>query len=164
MMRPSTDVLFRRTVTTPILVAVTVAIVLALVAVWASAGSVTYRVATAPRPSNDFLTARIEGRLGGQVNIDGTACFWLGAGSHREALYWPFGFTAQGSLLNVVRPLADASPVGRLAVYDETGRRVAEVGQYVVMGGGVLGEDVHSIAGCSDFPGLWGVGIVVSAT
>jgi len=139
--------------------------VLALVAVWAWAGpAVTYRVATAPAPSNAFHLALAGGRLGGDVNLDGTACFWLGSGSQREALFWPYGFTALGNLLSLAGPLASTTQIGRLAVYDESDRRVAEVGQNVVMGGGLLSDDVRSIVGCSGFPRLWGVGTVVSAT
>ena len=165
IMRALPDVVPRRSARTRILVALTVTIVLALGTVWAWAGpAVTFRVATAPAPSAFFHTARAEGRLGGQVNLDGTACFWLGAGSDREALSWPYGFTARGGLLNLAGPLASASPIGRLAVYSETGGRVAEVGQYVVMGGGLLGGDGRSIVGCSGFAELWGVGLVVSAT
>jgi hypothetical protein len=81
-------------------------------------------------------------------HIDGTACFWVGNGTDRTALSWPWGYTAHGS---------------RLAVYDEAGGRLAEVGQRVSMGGGLMGEEVHSILRCSGFPRFWGVGKVIGA-
>jgi hypothetical protein len=138
--------------------------VLALGGVWTLAGpAVTYRVAAAPAPSNGFHLALAGGRLGGQANLDGTACFWLGAGLEREALFWPYGFTARGGLLSLAGPLASVTPIGRLGVYDESGRRVAEVGQDMVMVGGLLSDSVRSIVGCSGFPRLWGVGVVDSA-
>ena len=160
MMKAPAGVAPRRPAATATFVAVTVAIVLA--AVWASAGTVTYRVATVPAPSNGSQLALATGQLGGQANVDGTACFWLGTGQ-QEAILWPYGFTARGSLLSLARPLSAPAPAGRLAVYDHSGRRVAEVGQIVVMGGGVLSNDVRSITGCAGFARVWRVGLVDSA-
>jgi hypothetical protein len=161
--RALTETAHRR-ITMPILLALTLATVLAFSAVWVWTGTATYRVATAPTPSDVFFTARTEGRLGGQVNFDGTACFWLGEGSHGRALLWPYGFRARGSRLILAESIASVAPIGGLAVYDANGRRVAEVGQYVVMGGGRLHDDVRSIVGCSGFSEFWGVGKLVSAT
>jgi hypothetical protein len=135
----------------------------ALAVVWAGMGAVTYRLATAPVRTNLTLTARLDGVLSAQANIDGTACFWVGNGTHRTALSWPWGYTAHGSPLAPALGWVHAGSLSRLAVYDEAGRRVAEVGQRVSMGGGLMGEEVDSILGCSGFPRFWGVGKVIGA-
>jgi hypothetical protein len=90
-----------------------------------------------------------EGVLAGQINNDGTACFWISNGSTRTALFWPYGYKA-------VEP--------PLAVYDDKDVRVAVVGQRVTMTGGRLPDDVHSVVGCPGFTDFWGVGRVNSAT
>jgi hypothetical protein len=89
------------------------------------------------------------GILQGQVNGDGTACFWLGTSSGGQPLSWPYGYSAR------------ANP---LAVYDDTGGRVATVGQRVSLTGGRMPDNVHSIAGCAGFTQFFGVGQVGSAT
>jgi hypothetical protein len=159
-MKAPADATPHRPAPTATFVALTVAIVLA--AVWASAGSVTFRVATVPAPSNGSQLALATGPLGGQANLDGTACFWLGTGQ-REAILWPYGFTARGSLLSVAGPLAAPTPAGRLGVYDRSGARVAEIGQIVNLVGGVLSNDVRSITGCAGFARVWRVGAIGSA-
>jgi hypothetical protein len=145
---------------------VTVALIAVLISVvvWASIGSVKYRLATAPSPSNFILLARADGVLGGQVNLDGTACFWLGDQQHRGmALSWPWGYSARASPVAPALGWTPLASISRLAVYDETGRRVARIGQRVAMAGGLEPEGVRSILGCSGFPGYWGVGKVVGA-
>src|SRR2546427_6535676 len=59
----------------------TTALIVAFVALavaWAGMGAVTYRLATAPVRTNLILSARLDGVLSAQTNIDGTACFWVG--------------------------------------------------------------------------------------
>jgi len=130
---------------------------------WASMGTVSYRVATAPLRTSAINLARLDGALAARANIDGTACFWVGDGPDRTALFWPWGYTARGSPLGPALGWAHAGSLSRLAVYSEVGRRVAGVGQRVSMAGGLMGEEVHSIRGCSGFPRYWGVGMVVTA-
>jgi hypothetical protein len=142
--------------------ALTVAFV-GLAVAWAGMGALTYRLATAPVRTNLILLARLDGVLSAQANIDGTACFWVGNGTERIALSWPWGYAARGSPLAPALGWAHAGSHSRLAVYDETGRRVAEVGQRVTMGGGLMGDEVQSIVGCSGFPRFWGVGKVIGA-
>jgi hypothetical protein len=108
----------------------------------------TYRIAAAPTRGDVILRARAEGVLRGQPNADGTACFWLGDSTTGEALSWPYGFTAGG------KPLT---------VYNDLGKPVASVGQYVVFGGGLMSDSVHSILGCNGFATFWVVGEVVAA-
>jgi hypothetical protein len=103
----------------------------------------SYKIATAPGLWGAIQHARVEGVLHGQSNIDGIACFWIDDAPDSRALSWPYGYTAR------------ANP---LAVYDETGHRLVAVGQFVVMDGGLLANDVHSIVGCQDFTRFWGVG------
>lgn len=104
----------------------------------------TYKIATASTLSAAIHPARAEGVLHGQVNNDGTACFWIDDPPNSRALSWPYGFSAR------------ANP---LTVYDDTGQRLVAVGQFVVMDG-LLADDVHSIVGCQDFTLFWGVGRV----
>lgn len=98
----------------------------ALAVAWAGMGAVNYRLATAPVRTNLILTARLNGVLSAQTNIDGTACFWVGNGTDRTALSWPWGYTAHGSRLAPALSWAHAGSLSRLAVYDEAGRRVAK--------------------------------------
>lgn len=93
--------------------------------------------------------ARAVGVLQGKVNSDGTACFWLATSSGGHALSWPYGYSARDH---------------PLAVYDETGNRVAMVRQTVTLTGGLMADTVHSITGCSGFNEFFGVGQVDSAT
>ncbi len=105
----------------------------------------SYKIATAPGLSGAIHQARAEGVLHGQTNSDGTACFWIDGAPDSRALSWPHGYSARDN---------------PLAVYDETGHRLVAVGQFVVMDGGLLADDVHSIVGCQDFTQFWGVGRV----
>lgn len=105
----------------------------------------TYKIATASTLSAAIQHARAEGVLHGQTNNDGTACFWIDDAPDSRALSWPYGFSARGN---------------PLAVYDDTGHRLVAVGQFVVMDGGLLADDVHSIVGCPDLIQFWGVGRV----
>jgi hypothetical protein len=107
----------------------------------------TYKIATASARSDFMNLARADGVIQGQTNSDGTACFWLGTNSAGEALSWPYGYSAR------------ANP---LAVYDDSGNRVAVVGHRVTMAGGLMPDSVHSITGCSGFTRFLGVGQVVS--
>jgi hypothetical protein len=144
-------------------VVLTVALVL-LGVVWAGMGTVTYRLATAPAPSDVMLTARLDGVLAAQANIDGTTCFWVGDGQYRTALSWPWGYSARGSPLAPAWGWGHADSLSRLAVYDEAGKRIAEVGRRVALGGGLMAEDVKSLRGCSGFPQFWAVGTVINPT
>jgi hypothetical protein len=108
----------------------------------------TYRIATASVRSDFMNMARADGVIQGETNGDGTACFWIGTTSKGQALSWPYGYSAR------------ANP---LAVYDDSGNRVAVVGNRVAMAGGLMPDSVHSITGCSGFTQFWGVGEVISA-
>jgi hypothetical protein len=107
-----------------------------------------YRLASAASRGDIFLLAQTQGVLHGAANSDGTACFWLGNDLGGSALFWPYGYTAGGN---------------PLAVYADSGNQVAASGQYVVMAGGRLADDVHSILGCPRFTQFWGVSYVVEA-
>jgi hypothetical protein len=137
------------------------AIAIVLVAVVWFTGSETsgYRIATASSPSEFMLMARATGTLLGQVNLDGTACFWIGDTRNGEAISWPFGYSARGS---AIASLFEPSIGGRshLAVYNQAGQRLAQVGQRVVMAGGLMPADVKSILGCEGFSEFWTAGNV----
>jgi hypothetical protein len=111
----------------------------------ASPPSLGYKIATATVRSDVSHLARVEGVLQGQVNTDGTACFWIDDAPDSRALSWPYGYSSRGN---------------PLAVYDGTGQRLVAVGQFVVMEGGLLAGDVHRIVGCQDFTQFWQVGRV----
>jgi hypothetical protein len=100
----------------------------------------SYKVATwySPTPSAGFL-ASVSGSLHGQINSDGSACFWLGSGEDREALLWPPGYSAR------------ANP---LSIYDKDGHLIASVGDMVTLGGGLMPDDViaKGIFGCPKTP------------
>lgn len=112
-------------------------------------GGAAYKIATASVRSDYMDLARAVGMLQGQVNGDGTACFWLGTRSAGQALSWPYGYSAKDN---------------PLAVYDDKGNRVATVGQRVTMAGGLMPDTVRSITGCSGFTAFFGVGEVDSTT
>jgi hypothetical protein len=141
--------------------ALTVALVLLAVG-WAGTGTIPYRLATATAPSNVMLTARLDGVLSGQANIDGTTCFWVGDGPDRTALSWPWGWTARGSPLAAAWGWVHADALSRLGVYDEGDGQVAAVGQRIAMGGGLMADNVRSLRGCSGFSRFWAVGTVIS--
>jgi hypothetical protein len=104
-------------------------------------GMVRYRIATASRPGLAYMLALTSGRLDGRVNPDGTACFWLGDGTNRYAISWPFGFSAAGP---------------PLTVYNADGRKAATVGQRVSMGGGGGPDGTPNPLGCSgNLAGVW---------
>jgi hypothetical protein len=139
--------------------AVAIAIVLVTL-VWLTGSETSgYRIATASSPSEFMLLARATGTLQGQVNLDGTACFWIGDTRNGEAISWPFGYSARGT---AIASLFEPSIGGRshLAVYNQAGQRVAQVGQRVVMAGGLMPSDVKSILGCAGFAQLWTAGNV----
>jgi hypothetical protein len=120
------------------------ALVLILAVTLLIAGStIRFRVASASEPSDLYMTALASGVLHGSVNFDGTACFWLGEDGGRTALYWPYGYTAGGW------------PLG---IYDENGNRLAQVGDTISVGGGLIPESVDSITGCSGFTEYWAAG------
>jgi len=112
-------------------------------------GTQQYRIAAASVRADAINLARLDGVLEGSVNADGTACFWVGHGSVRTALFWPYGYKA-------------AAPP--LAVYDDEDLLVAAVGESVTMAGGLLPDGVHAILGCPGFTNFWGVGRVDKAT
>jgi hypothetical protein len=143
--------------------ALLIVVLVSLSVAWAGMGTIPYRIAAAPVRTDAINLARLDGVLAAQANMDGTACFWVGEGPNRIALSWPWGYTARGSPLAPALGLAHLAPVSRLAVYDESGRRVVLVGQRVSMAGGLAGVAVRSILGCSGFHEYWGVGKVVTA-
>jgi hypothetical protein len=103
-------------------------------------GMIRYRIASESRPGGAYNLALTSGKLDGQVNRDGTACFWLGDGTNRYAISWPFGFSAAGP---------------PLTVYNADGRKVATIGRRVSMGGSADGP-AHNPLGCSGkFVGVW---------
>ena len=127
-----------------------IALAAALMAACAPASSEPpYKIATASVRSDFINLARTEGVLNGRTNLDGTACFWLGQVGARVALSWPYGYSARDN---------------PLAVYDDSGNRVATAGERVTMAGGMMADGVSSITGCSGFTLFWGVGRVVSAS
>lgn len=106
-----------------------------------------YKVAThyVPRGGARALTG-FGGYLRGQINADGTACFWVGNDpSERTALIWPNGYEAR------------ANPV--LSIYDENGHVLGSVGQLVEFDGSTAPpEDIVAqartggILGCPPMP------------
>jgi len=113
-----------------------------------SAGTNSYRIASAPVKGDVINLAALFGLLEGRANSDGTACLWVGQGGDAIALSWPYGYTAGGT---------------PLTVYDDTGARMAVVGQDVKFAGGLLPDEVHSILGCQDLTKFWGVGRIEEA-
>jgi hypothetical protein len=109
----------------------------------ASPSAATYRIATSPQDAH-YLLAEVDGVLRGQVNPDGTACLWLGDGSDRMALVWPYGYSARGN---------------PLSVYDQNGALIGVAGKRVSLGGGgTPSEGPYFILGCSrGFSRIWGV-------
>jgi len=102
-----------------------------------------YRIATQRPPEAGMeavgFLALAHGVLSGEVNLDGTACFWLGNAAQRTVLKWPAGYTAGGT---------------PLSVRNEKGSRVAVVGQFVSLAGG-LAPGGTSVAGCYGFAEVW---------
>jgi hypothetical protein len=116
-----------------------------------------YRIAAEERPSQGYLDAESGGVLHGRVNLDGTACLWLGearvvfglggARVDAVAVFWPYGYSAGG---------------WPITVYDAAGKRVATDGNRVSVGGGMLPGSVRSITGCSGFAAYWGASPQIS--
>ena len=100
----------------------------------------TYKVATwySPTPQIGFHSSTT-GVLDGQINADGSACFWLGSGEDRTALLWPPGYSARD------KPLS---------IFDAKGHMIATVGDLVTFGGGLAPDDViaRGIFGCPTTP------------
>jgi hypothetical protein len=104
-----------------------------------------YRIATASAPHPFFTEARAEGQLSATSNWDGTACLWITMNANQLGLIWPYDYTAKGS---------------PIAVYDETGLKVASAGQHVILAGAPT-EGVSSIVGCGrTLHSFWAVGQV----
>src|SRR5262249_21389612 len=93
---------------------------------------------SAASESSFHYGARITGVLAGQVNGDGTACFWFENGNQREVIVWPHGFTALDNPL-------------RLLNGDD--REVVTVGQRITLGGG-FSLDEH-VSGCDGNYRTW---------
>lgn len=121
-------------------VVVTAAGAILLIVATCSSSSPGYRIATESQPDGAGMLALMHGVLNGQVNPGGTACLWVGDGTDRTAILWPYGFYANGS---------------PLSVFDSTGRRAATVGRRIKMGGGLEPDSVRSILGCSGFAQYW---------
>lgn len=104
-------------------------------------GMAPYRIATGSSPGEAYLAALASGKLAGQVNADGTACFWLGDATNRIAISWPFGYSAAGP---------------PLTIYDADGHKAATISQPVSLGGGNGPEGTPNPLGCSGkFAGVW---------
>jgi hypothetical protein len=103
----------------------------------------SYRVATwsLPAGASTVPEARantgVAGELGGRINDDGTACFWLlGDGQDRVALMWPPRYSAHGT---------------PLTIFSQNGQAVATVGEFVTLDGAVSAPDDiqgNAITGC----------------
>ena len=106
------------------------------------------RVSTGPANAQYHGLAGVRGVLEGKANSDGTACFWLGAGSETTPLMWPYGYTAREQ---------------PLAVFDGGGKQMAVVGQRVNFAGdNILASDikVKQILGCPVLMRVFVVGAV----
>jgi hypothetical protein len=143
-------------------IAVLLVLLISIAVAWAWMGTVSYRLATATARSDFHLLARLDGVLAAQANTDGTACFWVGKGPDRTALFWPWGYAGRGSPVAAAFGWTPANSLTQLAVYDEAGSRLAGSGQRVSMAGGSMGDEVHSIRGCSGFPRYFVVGEIAT--
>jgi hypothetical protein len=107
----------------------------------------SYKVATVSTwPPGASMQAEFSGILGGQVNHDGTACFWLGNGQSRTVLIWPGGYSGRGTPPSIV---------------DQRGQILASVGQHVTLGGGTITPVTSYILGCPPAAEAFEVGEVV---
>ena len=106
-----------------------------------------YRIAVHSKDGGQ-LEARAEGLLGGSANSNGTACLWLGSGTDRTALIWPAGFTAKGH---------------PLTVFDGDGKRVAAVGEWADIGGGLSDIPFPPLLGCAGISKAWTIGTVIAS-
>ncbi len=106
-----------------------------------SPGAVRYRIAAAPRPGLGYMLALTTGTLGGQPNKDGTACFWIGNGTDRSAIFWPYGYSALGP---------------PLSVYNDKAKPIGRIGQHLSLGGGNGPDGTPNPPGCyGTFKGIW---------
>jgi len=109
-------------------------------------GDPSYRVATYPMPyGRAGMQAGLGGRLEGQANNDGTACFWMGTEQDRLYLIWPAGYSARANPLRII---------------DDRGRVLALVGDYGQadgLGGGRVPDDAagRSLVGCPTPQQAW---------
>ncbi len=104
-------------------------------------GAVRYRIAAAPRPGLTYMQALATGTLGGQANKDGTACFWIGNGTDRYAIFWPYGYSALGP---------------PLSVYNDKANLIGRIGQDLSLGGGGGADGSPNPLGChGTFNGVW---------
>lgn len=110
-------------------------------------GPASFAVATAPSsPSDAGWTARLEGVLKGQSNNDGSACFWVERDGTKTVLVWPANYSGRGMPLTIV---------------DAKGNKLAGVGQYVILRGG-LGPS-GPLVGCSQASRVWIVAEVLQS-
>jgi hypothetical protein len=107
---------------------------------------VRYKIPTSDHVGPSMLAAW-GGYLQGRINNDGTACLWLGSGKNQTVLIWPPGYSAAGAPLSVI---------------DDHNRRVAMVGKYVQVGGGLVSPLPVPVPSCSVFDRAWAVGSVSS--
>ena len=99
-------------------------------------GGPSYRLATYAMPHGRVgMLAALGGRLEGQANHDGTACFWVASEQDRTYLIWPAGYSARANPLRIIddrgRVLirasdnSQAAPLGGgLGPYDPAGRSI----------------------------------------
>ena len=107
----------------------------------------SYRVATVSTwPPGARMQSEFSGILGGQVNKDGTACFWLGNGQSRTVLIWPNGYSGRGTPLSIA---------------DQRGQILVPVGQEITLGGGRITPAASPILGCPPSAEAFEVGEVV---
>jgi hypothetical protein len=88
------------------------------------------------------MLAALGGRLEGQANHDGRACFWVASEQDRTCQIWPAGYSARANPLRII---------------DDRGRvliRAGDNSQAAGLGGGLGPDDpaVRSIAGCPTSP------------
>ena len=104
-------------------------------------GAVRYRIAAVLRPGLTYNLALTTGTLGGEANKDGTACFWIGNGTDRWAIFWPYGYSALGP---------------PLSVYNDKAKLIGRIGQHLSLGGSGGPDGTPNPLGChGTFNGVW---------
>ena len=104
----------------------------------------TFLVATTSASPGFGFNARLQGKLQGKTNSDGTACFFVTQGSLRTILVWPQGYLARGNPLEVL---------------NENGHSIGQIGQEIALRGG-LGQ-TGLVAGCGNAAQTFAVAEVV---
>jgi hypothetical protein len=84
--------------------------------------------------------------LKGQSNNDGSACFWVERDGIKTVLVWPANYSGRGL---------------PLAIVDAKGNTLAEVGQYIILRGGLAPSG--PLVGCSQANRVWIVNEVLQS-